>query len=228
MKRYINNKSLILFLTILLLGVVLLFNQYLIVKKIIVTGGSIEGLSSFYDKPMLTLSTKTTEQSLYDRNPQFASLKVIKKFPQTLNITVKQSSPIALFVAEDGWFVVTDRGRIREKMKSKNTELNLPEIKYYQKFSLSHFSLGDTLDQQDVKASLFFIATLESLGESIMRVEISDLNMIVLKGDREYIFSGENVESQAKKLESIIVQFRLSGKTFNKLDLRFDKPILSI
>ena len=63
-----------------------------------------------------------------------------------------------------------------------------------------------------------------------MTIDIKGQDMLVfnLESDKEIIFSNKKEkELQDYQLEFIIKQFKIEGKEFKKIDLRFEKPVVT-
>ena len=62
----------------------------------------------------------------------------------------------------------------------------------------------------------------------INSIDISSLDMLGFNLDgKKLLFTTEKpVETQAYILEKVVGQFKIEGKDFKSLDLRFDKPVI--
>ena len=86
------------------------------------------------------------------------------------------------------------------------------------------------MEYNDIKTTLFFLKKLGELDLGVANVDINGLNMIRLNLKSGVILATteKDLETQAYQLEKIIKQFRIEGKEFETLDLRFDKPVVKI
>ncbi len=82
----------------------------------------------------------------------------------------------------------------------------------------------------DIKLALFFIDKLTLLNSSPKTVDINGIDMILLKTNAyELIFSTEKDKNkQYEEVKIVLEQFKIERKTFKKLDVRFDKPIVTL
>ena len=106
--------------------------------------------------------------------------------------------------------------------------LNL--ILYYQTFDYATNSIGSTIDFTDIKYSLKFLSKLRGFDYVVDSIDINNPNMIRLNlNSSTVIFTIEkDINGQINNFDNIIRQFKVEGKSFSLLDLRFDKPILKL
>jgi hypothetical protein len=112
--------------------------------------------------------------------------------------------------------------------KSSQNPQALPVINYYQRLNQYLFVVGDWISFKDIIYSLHFIKTLTGLGLNVERVDINGADMILCKIDNKEIIFTTNIsqELQDYELEKIIRQFKIEGREFKSLDLRFEKPVV--
>ena len=105
----------------------------------------------------------------------------------------------------------------------------MPIINYYQKLNFRSFQTGDWIDFKDIKQTLFFVEKLSQLNLIPLTIDIKGQDMLVfnLNDNKTIVFSNsKDKEDQSYQLELIIRQFKVEGKEYKKIDLRFDKPII--
>jgi hypothetical protein len=108
-------------------------------------------------------------------------------------------------------------------------QTSIPVINYYQKLNNDSFQTGDWIDYEDIKQTLFFIDKLNQINLKTLIIDISGQDMLVfnLNGDKKIIFSIKKAkELQDYQLELIIRQFKIEGKEYKTIDLRFNKPVI--
>lgn len=204
-------------------------NTFIKVQKIIIEGenkGKLRGLNSYYQKNMLFISIKDAEESLLASNPELQSVSIEKKFPNSLVIAVTLQPILATIEMNEGYAYLSEKGKIIRKSREKKD--SLPLIRYYQKMNYSSFGAGDDMKYIDILLTLHFIKKLSDLGLKTDFVDIDGLDMLLfIIGDKNIIFTTEkDTKTQDYELEQIIRQFRIEGKEFKSLDLRFEKPII--
>lgn len=205
-------------------------NTFIRVQKIIIGGdnniGSLRGLSSYYQKNLFILSEKDIENNLLKENPELKSATVNKKFPDSLVITVSLQPALASIELHDGYAYLSETGKIISKSREKKDQF--PLIHYYQKMNYSSFSAGEDIQYIDVVSALHFLKKLSDLGLKTDTVDINGLDMLLFTiGDKKLYFTTEkDTKTQDYELEQIIRQFKVEGRDFKSLDLRFEKPII--
>lgn len=215
----------LIFLTIFYIGEV-----FLSVKNIEVYGisnnYSLIGLDSYKNKSLIFLSEKELIETLKNQNPQIKKITVAKKFPQKLMIFTELYQPAALIKTNDGYWHLSSDGRILFKSRQKNPYL--PLINYYQLMNQYSFNVGDWLTYKDLIMALKFLSALTEIGLPVDSIDIAGYDMIVFKiGEKQIFFTSQKKEEEQKyTLKVIIRQFKIEGKEFKSLDLRFEKPII--
>jgi len=169
-----------------------------------------------------------TAKKIVFKNPQLKRAVVNKVWPNTLKITVYFYEPTAALIVNQGFFNLSSDGRILAKIK--DGQPSLPVINYYQKLNSNSFETGDRIDYEDIRQTLFFIDKLRQINLVPLTIDIKGQDMLVfnLESDKEIIFSNKKEkELQDYQLEFIIKQFKIEGKEFKKIDLRFEKPVVT-
>ena len=184
------------------------------------------GLENILQHNLILLNKSKTERQIKQVNPQVKEAKVTKIFPDTIKINIALYKPEIILVGQNVYFYLSEDGRIL--FKSKNKDLSLPVIYYYQKLNPYIFQPGDWLNYSDIKTAIKLEKIFSDLGIKIERVDIGGDDMIVFKeGKRSFIFSlKKDVKIIENELIKIIRQFKIEGKDFTSLDLRFDKAIV--
>jgi cell division septal protein FtsQ len=213
-----------------LFGLLYFVDSYFTIKNIEVIGvkriDDVKGIYAWNSKNILLFSEEELEKTISDRNPNVKSVTVIKKYPKTIQCVVEEYKPFASFLVNQGYFVLSSDGRILQKVKEKPG--NLPLITYYQKLNYTTWQSGDRIEYQDLLTALYFLEQTSGLGLAVNTIDINGLNMIALQlQDQKILFTTEkDRDVQEYQLKTIIRQFRISGKNFTVLDLRFDKPVI--
>lgn len=187
---------------------------------------SIKGIGIYKNKNLFFLSSQDIEEKIRRENPYIKKIVVKRVFPRTLQISLTLTSPIAVFNGGSGYFYLSAEGRIL--YKKREMDESLPVIHYYQKIDYYSKNAGDTISFKDVSCSLFFLKTSLDIGLKIDSIDIDGLHMIVLHlRDKNIFFTTEKDQGQqAYELEKIVHKFKIEGKEFKSIDLRFDRPIV--
>lgn len=226
----VKNSIILFCISIIVFGFLYGANGILQIRNIAVQGyaGStpIRGLSSYAQKNLLLVSSKNIEKMLIEENPQIRSVSVKKLLPNSLVITIEGQSFIAVFAMNDGYAYLSEEGKIIEKSKEKRE--GLPLIRYYQKMNYATYNSGDAIGYTDILTALHFLKTISDLGLQTDTVDINGLDMLLFTvGEKKLFFTTEkSKETQNYELKQIIKQFKIEGKDFKSMDLRFEKPII--
>ncbi len=216
--------------TAVFVTILLLVNQFFTIKRILIVGldKNEESVDSeyFMNKNLLLIKQSEIRTLILQKNAIISDVQIQKKFPDTLILTVQSYTPVAILQADNGFFILGDRTNILKKVKKNNT--TLPLIRHYQVPQYSIYTPGDKIAYSDLGFSLHLIGALEDTGLHIDSIDINSLSVIVLQqGEKSILFSSDkNEDVQVYQLELILKQFKLEGKDFKKLDLRFDKPVV--
>lgn len=233
-KKFSKPKYLLLLLLLSTTGALslLVADYYFEVKKVEIISEKLKETQSFENifigKNILFLSEETVKKNISESNPQVGNIRLEKIYPDTVRIRVELDNPIAILTVDQGLFVLNNSGKIISKVKTDNT--NLPKINYYQKLNYSSFVPGDYVEYNDIKTTLVLLKKLEGLDLEVANVDINGLNMIRLNLKSGVILATteKDLKTQVYQLEKIIKQFRIEGKEFETLDVRFDKPVVKI
>ena len=225
-------KFVILFFFLCLISFLIIFfiNQFFLVKNIQVISEqkiNLMNKDKLINKSLLFISQEKVAKQIISENYLLEKAEVEKVWPNTLKISVSVYKPCASLTVNNGVFDLSCDGRILQKIK-KNQQY-LPIINYYQKLNFRSFQTGDWIDFKDIKQTLFFVEKLSQLNLIPLTIDIKGQDMLVfnLNDNKTIVFSNsKDKEDQSYQLELIIRQFKVEGKEYKKIDLRFDKPII--
>ncbi len=161
------------------------------------------------------------------QNPNIKEITIKKMLPSKLLITVSVYEPIAFLEANSGHFALNEDGKLLYKKKDIDT--NLPIIHYYQKFNFASGAPGELIDYKDIVLSLHLLKKSLDLALRVDSIDIGSLDMIAfnLLNKKILFTTRKNELLQIYELVAIVKNFKIEGKDFKNLDLRFDKPIIS-
>lgn len=216
-----------LFIVVFFLTVFYFLNEFFLVKEIKIENKiSVVGLKEIRGRSIIFLKENELEKFFIEKNPLIESIKIKKIFPSTLQIIIKPEEPLAQLTAEKGFFYLSSEGKIL--FKTKTIDQRLTVINYYQKLNYQSFKPGDFLTFNDLKKTLILIDEVKKIGFNIVNVDINGVNMILFNlGDKNIIFSEDkDIEEQIYQCQQIVKQFKLKGKSYKEIDLRYDKPIV--
>lgn len=234
LKKFLN-KTKVYFLSILVFFLcfltLFLLNKIFKIKKIELESRkkiNLKNYNQLINKNLIFLNQYDIEKQIVIENPTLRKVNIEKNWPSTLKITVDFYAPVASLVTNNGYFDLSEDGRILFKKNSKKTDL--PIINYYQKLNSNSYQTGDWISFEDIKKTLYFIEILQRINLLPITIDIKGQDMLVfnLIGNKSVIFSvSKDKEIQDYQLELIVKQFKIEGKDYKKIDLRFEKPIIS-
>jgi len=231
--KYLNKiKYIIFFLLICSVSffIILFIYNFFLIKNIQVESEKnflLTNKNEIINKSLLLLDTDKIGEKIIRENYLVKTAKVEKIWPNNLKITVSLYEPCASLIVNNGFFNLSCDGRILQK--SKNNIQYLPVINYYQKLNNNSFQTGDWIDYKDIRNVLFFINKLSGINLTVLTIDIKGQDMLVfnLIDGKQVIFSDiKDKDIQDYQLELIIKQFKIEGRNYKKIDLRFDKPII--
>ncbi|MEO6508500.1 MAG: FtsQ-type POTRA domain-containing protein [Patescibacteria group bacterium] len=200
------------------------------IKTVKINKGSssmgLKGLNIFSNTNLLLLDEKKSANLIYKENSYIKDITVKKQLPSTVQIAVRFFQPSAQIEVSEGNFILSSNARILKK--TKDIDRSLPMIHYYQKLSYNGYKAGDLIPFKDIRASLAFFEKAKDLGLTINRIDINGFNMIALSTENQKVtFSLEKSEKdQLYQFERVVHQFKIQGKEFKTLDLRFERVII--
>jgi cell division septal protein FtsQ len=180
------------------------------------------------NKNIFFSDTEEISKKIIRENYLIKTAKVEKIWPNSLKITVSFYENCVSLVVNNGFFNLSCDGRILQK--TKDTPQFVPVINYYQKLNSNSFQTGDWVDYKDIKQALFLLAKIKEINLTALTIDIKGQDMLVfnlITGQQVVFSSSKDIDTQDYQLELIIKQFKIEGKEFKKIDLRFDKPIIS-
>ncbi len=198
------------------------------VKDISVNGTKqLSGVENYSNNLIFFLKPSDIEKEILQNNPTLQKVHIELTYPSSLNIIVTEARPIAKVKLEDGFMAVSTEGKILSKQRDDILTISIP-ITYYQPIYFQGFAVGDLIDIKEVVDAVYFIEETQKLALPIGRVDIRNENMIVLiSEEREILVSStKDTREQVAQLKVVLEQFRTKAIEFNRLDVRFEKPIV--
>lgn len=190
---------------------------------------ALRGIEKYKNYNLLLLNPKVEETNLYNDNPFLKSISVRKVYPDYLQIIYTVYKPIALLKISEGTAAMSPTGRILYKERDRPRTGDLPIINLYQLLNFNSVKTGEVIERTEIKKTLIFLQRILDLNMKVENIDIDGQNMILFKlNEQSIFFSTEKDENkQIYELQTIIRQFKIEGKKFKVLDLRFDKPIVT-
>lgn len=188
---------------------------------------NVRGIQTLKGEFIWFVDEEETATFIKSRNEYIKEVVVTKQYPDSLKLRINYYSPLAVLKVADGYFLLGDEAVILEKSREPISS-SLPQITYYQNIPFANNQVGQQLNFQDLKDSLFYLQKLAAMKTSINSIDIKGFHMLGLyTSNQEYIFTAEKErDQQIYQLEATIREFMISGRKINSLDVRFDKPVV--
>lgn len=204
------------------------FDNYFQVKKIKIVGSKINifGLNEITGRNIIFISEEKIKEILKEKNPLINSLLIEKKYPDTLVLKITLYQPIGELIVNSGYFQLAEDGKIIAKSKKENEKIT--KINFYQKLNYQSYNQGEIISFKEILDGLYFLQSLIDMNIKADSLDINGINMIVFKlENKKIIFSSEkDRELQVFQVKEIIRRFKIEGKNYKEIDLRFDKPVI--
>lgn len=184
------------------------------------------GLDFLHKYNIFLLDEKKASVIISKRNPFLKTVNIVKQYPNKIVIFVKKDQPIAVLKSDQGVLLLSDTGKIIFKKKDYNDDL--PLINFYQNIYYYQYQSGELIDLKEIQSVLSYLKVFLDLNLKVDTVDIAGVNMVAfnLKDKQVYFSLEKDSQTQQYQLETVIRQFKIEGKDFTKIDLRFDKPVI--
>ena len=159
------------------------------------------------------------------KNAYVEDVKVSRKFPNTVQITLTERIPKYMLQVADSYIYINNQGYMLDISVEK---INVPIILGF-KTDLSNVQAGNRLDLEDLKQMETIIkivetANLNDIGNLITKIDVSnDKNYtLVLESEQKTVYLGDcsNLNTRMLYLSGILSQTKnLAGEIFLDMDL---------
>lgn len=177
---------------------------------------------------ILFLSANEIIEKVGKRRPELSRVQVKKRLPSELIFQLEERQPeVAVMIegAPEGNFYLVDReGVFLEKVASSS---GLPFILVN---SLAEPERGEKLDQSGIKRAVDLLVGLQLrlLKPQIAKITSEKEIEIQLGNEIQTIFSlKKDLEEQLDSLQFIFSRTKIEGRQPRRVDLRFDKPVIT-
>ncbi len=197
--------------------------------RTIVIYGSPQEFTNFnflsHSQNILFIDTHALEKEISLRHPSIKSVKVTKRFPDSLEIYIEVRTPIMrITVGSEGLFI-DQEGKVLSADASQK-HLDYPTLRCL----VDKANVGEVLDVPNIVLVAETVNTiLEHKTAKIKEVSCQDDGSFSFLADGlEIIISAQNNPDDIdSSLQYLFKQFRIEGTRPKKIDLRFNKPVFN-
>src|SRR3989338_9836869 len=203
------------------------FNQYFSIKTIKQTSSVIVNINEFYKKNLVLLNLEMARKTILKKNPKIRSIALIKQYPSTLIISdIKKETAVYQLKVDNGYYILSTTGKIIDKSKKRIAKL--ASVNFYQQYNYDQYQVGDRLINNEIAAVISLVSVMKKNNIAINTIDIGSNDMILLHSDIELVVSTKkSINIQIEQLELMLQKIKQQGLEVKKIDLRFDKPILT-
>lgn len=234
-RKATNNLSNIIFfslIAVLSIGLyyVLLVSDYFLIKNVDVVGAvkyvnssdlTTLTQSNLKDTRIFLLDENKLEKTLLNNFKGAKSINIKKDLPDKILLEVHERQPLAVLSNKEA-YLIDDSGYVLGLVDIDAA--NLPVIKYE-----DDLIIGEFINAKMIPLYLELVNSLDSKEVSVSSISLNDQNAkIFLGGSGEaYIDLNKNIATSVALLDDLLTQVGIEGKRVKKVDLRYDKVVVS-
>lgn len=201
-------------------------------KRIDISGGTIaekKALTHFLvGKSTLFISPDEIKKMIQMQYPTLRIKESRISYPNSLILVIYSELPLAYLISDKGYIALSKAGIVIKK--ERTVTVPSPAITFYQPVFHTQYQTGEEIGFSAIKRALSFIDLLQTEGYIVEGVAIDSVDMIACKTKGfEVAFSQSRpLDLQVHELRQIIRQVRVGALRIQRLDLRFDKPVVQL
>lgn len=204
------------------------FRDFLVVRTIKIVdspAGIPKGAKSLGGQNIVFLNSQKWEQIILKKNPLLKKVEIKKQFPFQILLKFEKRKPRAVIFdpQKEKYFFIDDQAVILEE-KELNQELPLIVA------GLQNFKIGDRIRNEKIDLSLALISVLKEKSRQAkfeVEADLNDLRITLPEGILILVGLERKREDLIYSLQSLIQKFKIEGNWPKKIDLRFEKPVLT-
>lgn len=219
-------------LVLLIAGFIFVNSTYLNVGKVVVEGNKYMTTDEVYriaeiPEPIniLKLSTSDIRERL-KRDLRVSEVNVIRKFPSTIIINVKERQPLAYVASGYGFVEIDSQGVILAAYRNLK-QINVPMITGAR---IDNDYVGDTVQHQEIRLVLDYLSQLdEPILNQISEVHLQsngNLTAYTLKSCQIRIGKADRISDKAKLTNEILNELTSNGASVEYIDLNYASPFI--
>ncbi|MBU0618679.1 hypothetical protein KKD62_00420 [Patescibacteria group bacterium] len=174
-------------------------------------------------KNIFFLNSKGLEQEFLEANPYIDKLSFQQRLPDGLVIHLFTRQPSFMAsIDRQAWFLIDDQGVVLAEA------VNNPDLPRLVFSSVYKLEVGRQLSGLLAQKAFLLVRTLKLFFIPFESIEVKFPDQLELQtgATKVVLTSDKNLKYQVASLQLILSRSRIEGKTPNKIDLRFDKPVV--
>jgi len=180
--------------------------------------------SSVVKKNILNVDTDELKTSILTNFQGAKNVDIKKIFPDKIVVRVYERTPIALLQNNkaDEIYIVDEDGYVLGTVA--NSTGNLPKIFYEGDIKIGYF-----VDKKFAPVYFELISSIDSEKLQVSSISMDEKNITLYTNDSVEVVleKAKNIRSNINILSSLLRQLKTEGKNAKKIDLRYDKVIVS-
>lgn len=175
---------------------------------------------SMFPNNLLFFPVKRVEDVLKAEYPFISDVRIEKKYPSVLKVTLIPRIPIARLITPERSVLIAQDGVI---LADTNSE-EYPSIVT----SVQSLSVGIQITRTDIRNALAFLAQMPQ-DEDIQSIVIDNAGVLRVTLPASLVIVSETRDGResARTLQSVLTGFRIKGLIPKIIDLRFDQPVVT-
>jgi len=170
------------------------------------------------------LSPSRLAQRLEEKHPEFFRVKIKKQFPPGLLVEIQpRKAVVAIGQKESEFYLVDKEGVLLEKTSgSTNLPLILTAAELQQE-------KGTKIKDQLLLTAIqiLYQSQLRLLEPELLKLTSRNVAEVWLRGRTQVLFSlRKDIKEQLDSLQFIYQRAKIEGNRLQRVDLRFDKPVI--
>lgn len=185
------------------------------------SANSIENQQKIMGKNLIFLNTAKLEKNISEKNICVTKIKLQKKYPNSISVILESESAVALIEGTD--LAVREDGFISQANLAKN----LPKIFLNEKIKAE---AGQKITDTQTIFAITLTKKLEKTDFIPTNVRIltpPDIAIYDQKGTTVLFSQEKDADSQVDSLQSIFAKAKIDATKIAKIDLRFEKPVIT-
>lgn len=172
-------------------------------------------------KSIFTVSTAQVEADIRSKYPCAEVVEAKKKYPKTIEVEITQKDVVVQIEGSD-LFLTEDAFVVRLQTEKKYPNIFLPDKIQPQE--------NKKIEDDKVKYATRLIKNLAKTDFTSAQIRFVESTVIVVYSQAEAsaIFSTQrDLDSQVDSLQSVLSKAKIDPSKIEKIDLRFDNPVVS-